>query len=1365
MRPFDPPGQGTSGLQQEFDTRRVDFLERLAKRAILKSDAFNAWNAAERVRHPTRHPDDANRIVSPLDAGYATICDAVDDLGLEALDPGLNEIRERLRHMSLGEQAAQQRAWLDDDNRVTALARVVLARANPDRADELLGWTRAGVDPQAWWADKERLSSVHMEYLLDTADFGANELLRTLYLLADTPDHLKDAAPLWRDADSMGRDPNMPADGAEHLRQAFTTFKYWFDDPFRCSEFQGRAKEIREQADDAAKIINHHEKMDPDADMTYWSENHRLLFATAEYLAGQYWPDDLFVSARRHRKDGPLAPPREGDIPGAEHRERARRRIIRWLNERLRLGFAEWNAPGYYVEDALPLLNLVDFAVDPEVRTRAAMVLDIVLFDLAVNRAGGAFAGSAGRAYFENKNCMWEQSIGDMAELLFGDRGHYTEMSNAAIFLATSPGYDPPDVLLEIVRRPPAALTNRSRVSINFDEAAEHGVGFSTKDDMEFWWSRAGYATKQTILGSHRVAKENGLLKTPPFKDIIPMIEKAAAVIDAAEDVGAGILGGIAGAAAGFAVGGPAGAIAGAATGAAIGASEPNFTEADAADLASVLTEGSVLTRANLYARRNAGAILASVQDFRPGQLNFQGLPCIAALSNGAMVWTTYPSAGTHLELGIGSTTWALLGAFAGGPIGLAVGALAMPDVEIVNEDLFKPNDHNGPNWWTGNAVQPRVVQREGAAIIAYQAKEIQKLMFGERTHAWFPKDQFDEVRGPETARCNHDSARWFFGRAGDSYVALFSAREATWTDGGPWKDREIRAEGDTNVFVIQIGGPPQFNSFEAFVAAVGRARVHVSGLHNPLSQLECSYDVPRGERFELHYEDGPRYGGEPFSDDEFPRTHNPFARIAWQQDRYAIQHGRKSLIHDIPAGRRILGGRLGELAHDTPLTFYAQNMGLLPWPLYKGVDADRALGHLIAVLRERRPDVVGLSEMWSADDRERARAELRDIYPFALDGPHDPVLETPLGDVEFMTGGLLILSRHRITAANETVFRQCSGDDCLAAKGVLHTRIQPRGHPTAVDTFLTHTQAAHPTVGGTTEGALVAVEAQIRHLAAFIRACREDTAPALLFGDFNVDAFTHPDIYAYLVAELGEPVDLAPAVVEQGVRCPTATSESDEGEISSFHPGHPSRAADDHARFGDDAERLDYLFAFPGLRYAQHPASSRVVVEQWTPGRDMSDHYGIEGTIDTTLEQFPPNREVATVQVRLVAVRCLQTSAGPGDDEVRLHLALRPGTGQQVTQSTREIEHVEAGSRHELGMAMLRIGDPGDQLEVVVQGSEVDSLSADDDLGRVAKTLERDELIALGAQGSTSTPFSLPVLNGGGGVYVVDCEIEVELH
>ena len=234
-----------------------------------------------------------------------------------------------------------------------------------------------------------------------------------------------------------------------------------------------------------------------------------------------------------------------------------------------------------------------------------------------------------------------------------------------------------------------------------------------------------------------------------------------------------------------------------------------------------------------------------------------------------------------------------------------------------------------------------------------------------------------------------------------------------------------------------------------------------MSGIHG-LGSLACSYDIPNGDRLELHYGESSQYAGADLVEDEYPRYMNPFARIGWQQDRYVIHHQGKSVVHDVVNGTRTLGERPTSMSHDTPLTFYAQNMGLLQWPLYKGVDSDRALDHLISVLRVRQPNVVELSEMWTDGDRSRVIEELAGVYPYTLEGPHDPLLETPLGDVELQGGGLLLLSRHRIVASSSTVYRQCSGDDCLANKGVLHAGSPPRRAKATTATSRRFSQTIH---------------------------------------------------------------------------------------------------------------------------------------------------------------------------------------------------------------------------------------------------------------------------------------------------------------
>jgi hypothetical protein len=188
----------------------------------------------------------------------------------------------------------------------------------------------------------------------------------------------------------------------------------------------------------------------------------------------------------------------------------------------------------------------------------------------------------------------------------------------------------------------------------------------------------------------------------------------------------------------------------------------------------------------------------------------------------------------------------------------------------------------------------------------------------------------------------------------GDGYVGLFSAQRPEWTTEGPWKDNELIAKGAHNVFILQVGGKSEFGSYQNFVDAVSRARIHISGLQlvtagevvgagagliagglagaatgaevagapgavvggivgaiggefaggkAAAEDFECSYDIPNVGRLELHYDDNQvRFAGRRLSDDNFPRFEDPYikcARVGWGQAFYTVQHADLSLTHD----------------------------------------------------------------------------------------------------------------------------------------------------------------------------------------------------------------------------------------------------------------------------------------------------------------------------------------------------------------------------------------------------------------------------------------------------------------------------------
>ena len=343
--------------------------------------------------------------------------------------------------------------------------------------------------------------------------------------------------------------------------------------------------------------------------------------------------------------------------------------------------------------------------------------------------------------------------------------------------------------------------------------------------------------------------------------------------------------------------------------------------------LLAAFNEGTVLSRANIVTYSNGDAMLSSVQNRYPGKTSFQQQPWMASLGLDACVWTSCPI----LAPDFGSYTKSWERFF--GDIGLlrfheaAVDLFTPPILDFVvdkGSDLIGPD---GPNYWTGSLALPMVVQFENAAIIAYDLGGIQREISADATHAWFPREMFDEVD-----RQASNGGTWFFGRKdsfnsvgprkriGSGYVALFSAREADWTEGGTWKGKEISVDGSTNIWVCLVGNEMQFSSFDSFKDAARNAYLNISGVGEP-GQLECTFDIPdpqrarngqASRRLELFYGDKKgRLDGADMDLDNFPRFENryiqtqlggPPSGVEFGQSGFTIRHPptEMTLIHDL---------------------------------------------------------------------------------------------------------------------------------------------------------------------------------------------------------------------------------------------------------------------------------------------------------------------------------------------------------------------------------------------------------------------------------------------------------------------------------
>lgn len=359
---------------------------------------------------------------------------------------------------------------------------------------------------------------------LDCADFAIPALIRMLHEHKGT-----------------GR---LSDEAAEKIQKSLLGFKYWLDEP------------------DAVHAC-------------YFTENHQILYHSAEYLVGQLFPRAVFSS---------------NGITGEEHKKHGKEFMLRWLNWRERFGFSEWLTQGYYLEDILGLICLTIYAEDESIRTRAKMLIDMLIYDIAVNSLHGHMPTTHGRVY---ARFIIEPDYEDCTALmrLCWDEGYIESgMCECAVMLAAC-GYECPAAIREAAKNEGGVQVNRERMSIDVCDAKKFGIDPADFDNIMFFWGMQTYSDRLCIENSMKVFPTWNWMtnRVMAYREMYRLCDEADAPC----------------------------------------ADAPDFT---------------AMTEANIITRRTPDYILSCVQDFRRGKMGYQQHPWTASLGGKAVIFTTSPA-------------------------------------------------------------------------------------------------------------------------------------------------------------------------------------------------------------------------------------------------------------------------------------------------------------------------------------------------------------------------------------------------------------------------------------------------------------------------------------------------------------------------------------------------------------------------------------------------------------------------------------------------------------------------------------------------------------------------------------------------
>lgn len=183
------------------------------------------------------------------------------------------------------------------------------------------------------------------------------------------------------------------------------------------------------------------------------SENHRLLFHVAEWMAGQLFPTEEFSNSR---------------MRGLYHATKGRMYITEWLRQRGRFGFDEWHSNSYYPICIAPLINVYDFAIyeDHKLQQMTGAMLDYMFFNLAADSLNGVFGTTHGRSYGIYVKYPDFEGTSSTCWLLYGTGSLTHGTSGMSPVLVATSRYQVPKILADIATDDAAVVESRQRQGI-----------------------------------------------------------------------------------------------------------------------------------------------------------------------------------------------------------------------------------------------------------------------------------------------------------------------------------------------------------------------------------------------------------------------------------------------------------------------------------------------------------------------------------------------------------------------------------------------------------------------------------------------------------------------------------------------------------------------------------------------------------------------------------------------------------------------------------------------------------------------------------------------------------------------------------
>ncbi|MEG1864698.1 MAG: hypothetical protein RR199_05180 [Alistipes sp.] len=232
----------------------------------------------------------------------------------------------------------------------------------------------------------------------------------------------------------------------------------------------------------------------------YWSENHQILFASAEYLVGQKYPDTVF--------------PKSG-LTGKEHMEKARKRALDWMEMRWKYGFIEFYSSVYYEEDIGGMINIIDFG-DEEISKKMQIIMDLLMYDVATQNVNTMFISASGRAYEVNRKGGKGATLGGITNYYWGNG---EKIGSGLMYgMMTTKKYSLPPVIQSIAKDSVPVVIMQSN-GLNISELEQEGYFGSDDKSMMMQWGMEAFSNPEVVRNSLAMIRKNRMFSNQFLSD------------------------------------------------------------------------------------------------------------------------------------------------------------------------------------------------------------------------------------------------------------------------------------------------------------------------------------------------------------------------------------------------------------------------------------------------------------------------------------------------------------------------------------------------------------------------------------------------------------------------------------------------------------------------------------------------------------------------------------------------------------------------------------------------------------------------------------------------------------------------------